>query len=143
MGVEGFRSSEGSLMHFKISIGCKSFVAVVAIEGFLSSKGKFFDFFCQEWAFRLVLISCEYVNFLCLSVDCMEKQLKIVFTFKFHPLHLKISTPTGTPVPDEKVKELSFSMGSFMHFQIFTGCKSFFTGHSRKVYLKCGFLHAL
>ena len=37
----------------------------------------------------------------------MPKLLKIVFTFKFHPLHAKISTPTGTPVPDEKVKELS------------------------------------
>ena len=37
----------------------------------------------------------------------MPKLHKIVFTFKFHPLHAKISTPTGTPVPDEKVKELS------------------------------------
>ena len=37
----------------------------------------------------------------------MPKVLKIVFTFKFHPLHAKISTPTGTPVPDKKVKELS------------------------------------
>ena len=36
----------------------------------------------------------------------MPKQLKIVLTFKFHPLHAKISTPTVTPVPDEKVKEL-------------------------------------
>ena len=38
---------------------------------------------------------------------CMPKLLKIVFTFKLHPLHANISTPTGTPVPDEKVKELS------------------------------------
>ena len=37
----------------------------------------------------------------------MPKLFKIVFTFKFHPLHAKISTVTGTPVPDEKVKELS------------------------------------
>ena len=37
----------------------------------------------------------------------MPKLLKIVFTFKFHPLHAKISTPTGTPVPDKRVKELS------------------------------------
>ena len=47
------------------------------------------------------------VNFFSLSGRCMPKLLKIVFTFKFHPLHAKISTPTGTPVPDEKVKELS------------------------------------
>ena len=39
----------------------------------------------------------------------MPKLLKIVFTFKFPPLHAKISTPTGKPVPDEKVKELSSS----------------------------------
>ena len=37
----------------------------------------------------------------------MPKLLKIVFTFKLHPLHANISTPTGTPVPDENVKELS------------------------------------
>ena len=37
----------------------------------------------------------------------MPKLLKIVFTFKFHLLHANISTPTGTPVPDKKVKELS------------------------------------
>ena len=37
----------------------------------------------------------------------MPKLLKIVFTFKSHPLHAKISTQTGMPVPDEKVKELS------------------------------------
>ena len=38
----------------------------------------------------------------------MLKLLKIVFTFKFHPLHAEISTPTGTPVPDKKVKKLSY-----------------------------------
>ena len=43
----------------------------------------------------------------------MPKLLKIVFTFKFHPLHAKISTPTGTPVHDEKVKELSSINGTF------------------------------
>ena len=37
----------------------------------------------------------------------MPKLLKTVFTFKFHPLHAKISIPTGTPVPDKKVKVLS------------------------------------
>ena len=37
----------------------------------------------------------------------MPKLLEIVFTFKSHPLHAKISTQTGMPVPDEKVKELS------------------------------------
>ena len=37
----------------------------------------------------------------------MPKLHKIGFTFKFHPLHAKISTPTATHVPDEKVKELS------------------------------------
>ena len=50
----------------------------------------------------------------------MPKVLKIVFTFKFHPLHAKISTPTGTPVPDEKVKELSSDdiNPCFMTFEI-------------------------
>ena len=37
----------------------------------------------------------------------MPKLIKIVNTFKFNQLHAKISTPTGTPVPDEKAKELS------------------------------------
>ena len=37
----------------------------------------------------------------------MPKLLKTVFAFKFNPLHAKISTPTGTPIPDKKVKELS------------------------------------
>ena len=70
-------------------------------------------FFCQERAIRLVLISCDYEwqkCFFSLSGRCMPKLLKIVFTFKFHPLHAKISTPTRMPVPDEKVKELSSNM---------------------------------
>ena len=37
----------------------------------------------------------------------MPKLHKIVFTFKFHPFHTKISTLTGTAVPVEKVKEIS------------------------------------
>jgi len=45
-------------------------------------------------------------GFFSLSGRSMPKLRKKVFTFKFHPLHAKISTPTGTPVPDEKVKEL-------------------------------------
>ena len=47
------------------------------------------------------------VIFFSLSGRYMPKLLKIVSTFKFHPLRAKIITPTGTPVPDEKVKELS------------------------------------
>ena len=43
--------------------------------------------------------------------------LKIVFIFKFHQLHAKISTPTGTPVPDEKVKEFS-STGRIADFVV-------------------------
>jgi len=39
----------------------------------------------------------------------MQKLPKIVITLKFHPLHTKISTSKGTPVPVEKVKELSSS----------------------------------
>ena len=45
--------------------------------------------------------------FLFLSGRCMPKLLKTVFTFKFHPSHANISTPTGTPIHDKKVKELS------------------------------------
>ena len=67
--------------------------------------------FRQERALRLVLISGDYAKqklfFSSLSGRFMPKLLKIVFTFKFHPFHAKISTPTGTPIPDEKVKELS------------------------------------
>jgi len=40
----------------------------------------------------------------------MPKLHKIVFTLKFHPLHAKISTPTGTAVPVEKEKEMSSSV---------------------------------
>ena len=58
-----------------------------------------------------MLISCDYERqkwiFLPLSGRCMPRLFKIVFTFEFHPLHAKIWTPTGTPVPDEELKELS------------------------------------
>ena len=37
----------------------------------------------------------------------MPKLHKIVLTFKFHPLHAKISTPTGTAIPFEKIKGIS------------------------------------
>ena len=40
------------------------------------------------------------VNFFSWSGRCMQKLLKKVFTFKFYPLHAKISTTTRTPVPD-------------------------------------------
>ena len=48
----------------------------------------------------------------------MPKLLKIVFKFKFHPLHAKISTPTGTAVPVEKVKEISSTNNNSPKFQI-------------------------
>ena len=60
----------------------------------------------SDWCWYLMTMHGK-VNFFSLSGRCMPKLLKIVFTFKFHPLHAKISTPTGTPIPDKKVKELS------------------------------------
>ena len=69
----------------------------------------------------MFIISCDYAwqkwIFFSLSGRCMPKLLKIVFTLKFHPLHAKISTPTGTPVPDEKVKEISSSVWVLLKFR--------------------------
>ena len=50
------------------------------------------------------------LNLFLLSGRCIPKLLKIVFTFKFHPLHAKISTPTGTAVPDEKSKKFPWML---------------------------------
>ena len=83
--------------------------------------GKFFDFFFRNrrssWCWYLVTMHGKS-DFFSLSGRYMPKLLKIVFTFKFHPLHAKISTQTGTPVPDEKVKELSSIIAFWQEFQI-------------------------
>ena len=108
MGVEGFRSSEGSLMHFQIFIGCKTVVSVVTVEG----------------SFIWVL-SCTFKSSLDAKAPLQSWQLKGFFEFASFML-FQIFTGQKSFIAVVAVEKFLSSVGSLMHFQIFITRQCFF-----------------